>query len=93
VGYEDAVQHWFSEFERTRGGKPQFSQVEGACLKRVLGSHAVGEVKAVMSHMLTRTQLKHIRERHAYTLHSLVGSWNELWSEYRRRAVEEGENA
>ncbi len=93
TGYQDVVKHWFDEFQRTRGGNPQFDQAEGAGLKRLLAGHPLHDVKAVMTHMLTRTQLKHIRERHAYTVHSLVGSWNELWSEYRRRAAEEGENA
>ena len=91
VGYQEAVAHWFGEFERTRGSKPQFDKAEGASLKRVLAAHPLEQVQGVMTHMLTRTRLRHIQEGHRYTLHSLAGSWNELWSECRRLAVEEGE--
>lgn len=90
-GYQEAVDFWFAEFERTKGSKPQFDQAEGRCLKRLLAAHSLPQVKALITHMLTRTQLRHIRERHAYSLHSLLGSWNELWAEYRARALQEGE--
>ncbi len=91
-GYQEAVDFWFREFERTKGAKPQFDKTEGVCLKRLLAAHSLPQVKALITHMLTRTQLRHIRERHAYSLHSLLGSWNELWAEYRARAVAEGED-
>jgi len=90
-GYQVAVDWWFAEYERTRGGRPQFGSAEGDNLKRLLGAHPPAHVKALMTFMLTRTRLKHIRERHAYTIHSLIGSWNELWDEARGRAAAEGE--
>ncbi len=89
-GYQEAVDHWFGVFEMTQGTKPHFDQAEGACLKKLLGAHSLAHVKAVMSHM-PRSRLRHIRDRHALTIHALAGSWNELWSEYRQRAAEEGE--
>ncbi len=92
AGYQEAVDFWFLEFERTKGARPQFDKAEGRCLKALLAAHSLPQVKALITHMLTRTQLRHIRERHAYSLHSLLGSWNELWAEFRARAVAEGED-
>ncbi len=89
-GYQEAVDYWFREFERTQGTKPQFDQAEGANLKKLLTAHPLSHVKALMTHM-PRSRLRHIRERHAFTIHTMLGSWNELWSEYRQRAAEEGE--